>query len=180
MKKELYKNRNWLQQKYVIEKKNVHNIAREAGIGSGTTIMKYLKLNKIPLRGAIGQPREKNVKWKGGYYINRSVGYKYVLVNKNHPRGIKKGGYSSYVPEQYLVMEKYLGRYLKPKEVIHHLNGNKLDNRIENLMLCKDIREHHIFEGKISKFIKQLIWDNLNPKLGKKVKTLFEEFIEEK
>jgi len=37
--------------------------------------------------------------------------------------------------EHRYVMEQYLGRKLQPNEHIHHINHNKLDNRIENLQL---------------------------------------------
>lgn len=61
------------------------------------------------------------------------------FFSKEHGRKIRVHRY---------VMEKYIGRKLDPKEAVHHINGNKLDNRIENLELLANNAIHVSKHGK--------------------------------
>jgi len=73
---------------------------------------------------------ENGARWHGGRRMQKG----YVAIwTPGHP-SIKKGK-RIYVLEHRLVMEKELGRFLMPNEHVHHKNGIKDDNRIENLEL---------------------------------------------
>jgi|ERR1700733_15958044 len=62
----------------------------------------------------------------------------------SHPFA-KKG----YVPTHRLVVEKRIGRYLDPKEIVHHINCIEDDNIDDNLFLCEDHREHSLIHGSL-------------------------------
>lgn len=70
--------------------------------------------------------------WKGGVLMER--GYRMVMANE-HPKSVLKGSGLRYIREHRLIMESMLGRMLNDTEVVHHLNGDRSDNRIENLKL---------------------------------------------
>ena len=84
------------------------------------------------LRKRKGKPIEGESKSKGNLgHIEKSTGYK-TLRRPNHPNVKNKQGR---VYEHVLVMTEYLQRPMRPGETIHHKNGIRDDNRIENLEL---------------------------------------------
>lgn len=82
---------------------------------------------------------------KGEPRINHD-GYVLVWVGKDHPMSYASG----HVLEHRLVMADHLGRVLGTEEVVHHVNGDKQDNRLENLDLLPNA-EHVSLHRKTAK-----------------------------
>lgn len=102
----------------------------------------------------LGRPHPKgrdNPCWKGGRFIDE---YGYIHIQSpNHPYKSS----TNRVREHRLVMESWLREhnpvnpllikikgvlYLRREAVVHHKNGIRGDNRIENLLLFKDMGVH--------------------------------------
>ena len=100
--------------------------------------------------------RENHYNWKGGrHYV--SGGYIQVKVERSHPMANKAG----YAQEHRFVMAEYLERYLEKWEIVHHKNGIRDDNRIENLELLSNITHcgrSICTDCQLRKDIKLLVW----------------------
>lgn len=101
---------------------------------------------------AAGLKGPKSASWRGGTY--RSRGYVMVkmdalteaerlafgsMVNVNRERG-------DYIAQHRLVVARSIGRPLATTEHVHHINGVKDDNRLENLAIqsAEDHRRTHV------------------------------------
>lgn len=84
---------------------------------------------------------ELNNYYHKGYIVTHN-GYK-MVSSPFHPNADSKG----YIREHRLVMEKSIGRFLSLDEIVHHINHDKMDNRIDNLEitdLATHTRNHHL------------------------------------
>lgn len=106
-------------------------------------------------RGRSGQA---NYNWRGGITKDKA-GYILVRVFPNdffYSMSNNKG----YIREHRLIVARHLGRCLHRWEIVHHKNGIKDDNRIENLQLVTDNRHKQItiLENKI-KLLEKRVWE---------------------
>lgn len=145
---------------YIERGRTTVEIARELGVSSNTVLYHMGKAGVTP------RPRKdrtirvwsderfrqrmtggRSFSWNGG--LTKNNGYVQVHM-PDHPDADARG----YVFQHRLVMERMLGRRLKPEERVHHRNHVKTDNRPENLELFAGDREHaehHALEQRVNR-----------------------------
>lgn len=136
-----------LETMYYQENKSLSKIATEFGV-THTAISKKFekfgikKLDTITAKTVFGSG-ENNGNWKGGKRVQN--GY-YMVRCPEHPKATL-----GYIYEHRLVMEQYLGRYLKKDEIVHHKNRNKQDNRLENLEILTPSEHNRVHRKELNK-----------------------------
>ena len=160
---------SFLVEEYFRKDKTMKQIALENGYAVGT-IFNWMKYYGIPVRHGFTKAGLENLRLRnsrrrgtkrppfteehkarisaakkgkykrptkyGGHSKLRRDGY-ISIYRPDHPCSNSEG----YVMEHHLVMEEHIGRLIQSEEVVHHKNGNRRDNRIENLQLMT-FKEH--------------------------------------
>lgn len=138
--------KNYLEKLYNNELLSINEIARKLNVCQNA-IRRYFEKYNIKFRDTseaktIAESGNRNPNWRGGR-STKSNGYIEVYIPK-HPNCNSRGC----VYEHRLVMEKQIGRYLTKDEVVHHIDFNKQNNDISNLMLMTP-KEHKRFHNLI-------------------------------
>lgn len=120
---------------YYSQNHSVRECANKFGM-STTTVISYMReagISRTRSESCVlrDSNRGRGSRWNGGRSARYKPGYMSVYT------GVKNG-VSTYRTEHLLIVEKVLGRKMKKGEVVHHINGNGLDNRNGNLLVCSN------------------------------------------
>jgi hypothetical protein len=119
-------------------------------IGESLFGFKHSLESCVKLSKALKGNRNASGKWYGeGKRVISAAGYGFVYLS-NHPSGRRP------IPEHWLVIERYFGRLPKDPEQTHHVDGNPLNNNVQNLILFRNGGVHRKFH----------IWGDIGVKAG--------------
>ena len=139
----IYFEENDIVKMYVDQNLSCDSIAERTGL-LPHTVFSILKINDVKVGTAeqlhfssriIKGP--KHGRWTGRIKERTKYIYVWVPYHPTRPNGGK-------IAQHRLIMENHLGRFLTAKEIVHHINGNGKDNRIENLKVVT--KKEHSFE----------------------------------
>jgi len=108
--------------------------------------------------------------------VYRYKGRYSLIYMPEHPSCQKNGT----IMEHRVIVERNIGRYLTGVEVVHHINGIKDDNRIENLQLCADYKEHQKLHIGLNKVKENNEWFKICPSCKLKFKLDADNFQKKK
>lgn len=88
-------------------------------------------------------------KGKKGLQISWNKGKNIVkigVINIHNERKIIKLGIRNWISYARYLVEQYINRQLTKKEIVHHIDGNSLNDQLNNLYVFKNRGEHTAFE----------------------------------
>jgi len=106
---------------------------------SGLTHKQIGIFYKMSENGICSLLRRRGIKSHKNIFGDRNPNYKGGFLYKEGRKMIRING--KYIYEYTYIMEQHIGRKLTKGEVIHHINGNVNDNKIDNLQLMT-VSEH--------------------------------------
>ena len=139
-----------------IDKKGSHryiwHVCVDCGKERWVSLTKGLPRNSLCRFCRPTRKGEYNSNWKGG---RRADGHGYIRVYVYDENPFSKMANDGCILEHRLVVAQHLGRCLESWEIVHHLNGIRDDNRIENLELLPNKANHQCFTI-LQKYVKNL------------------------
>jgi len=151
-RKEIDLNNNNFE-KYISENKSCRDIAITYNVSSATICRRAKELN-IKLKRKNYKLGKKHHLWQGGIHKSKRG---YVFLKIDHPNSNING----YVQEHVYIMSNKLGRKIEKNEIIHHINGDKSDNRLENLILLNNIQHCSAHQSLTTNCLETLMLKNI-------------------
>jgi len=164
----MYHNKQWLIQKYYNERLLYSEIASLCDVQTATIIRWFKKLGlkaRSPSERHIG---EWNGRWKGGIRLRKHSKDRYIRI-------IRQNGKT--MVEHRLIMEKHLGRKLSKEETIHHLDGDSINNSLDNLLLLPTNSDHRNYEKTLNQFAKSIFFGKSKPNNRDELLSIFNRML---